>query len=217
MKGCCVSLRGLRLLLGRAPALMARCTWRWLYEPWPTQGVPASAPPPARRITSIQPPSSGTATCPVLNSASTSSCSDSSLTVSSYRLPASVRPEYLQGSEARRLHWLSLTLPEMSVQPSIHAWPVSVVVVGPPPHTHTHSVPISQIRKLQPQRRGNWAPEPNVGTKCARPNHLLTGLSHAQKLGIYKDTCIHVGSKQALTYWAHSCLALSEGKRTHIL
>lgn len=111
------------------------------------------------RITSIQLPSSGTATCPVLNSARTSSCSDNSLTVSSYRLPASVRPEYLKRNAGRRPQRLNLTLPEISsAQPSIHAWPV------------LPNVPISQIRKLRPQGRGNWAPEPNVGTKCARPN-----------------------------------------------
>ena len=60
--------------------------------------------PPDSELTSVQPPSSlsaGTATCPLLNSASTSSCSDSSFTVSSYRQPASLRPEYLPRGKER--------------------------------------------------------------------------------------------------------------------
>lgn len=90
------------------PSLSASPTLPRPHGPW--AGFSRARPhrPRASKLTSIQPPSSlscGTATCPLLNSASTSSCSDSSFTVSSYRQPASLRPEYLprgrEGGSAR--------------------------------------------------------------------------------------------------------------------
>lgn len=94
--------------------------------------VPGHAP---LYITSVQPSSlsCGTATCPLLNSASTSSCSDSSFTVSSYRQPASLRPEYL--AQGARGVWWALLDGQSHLPPT--------------------PVPLLQIKKVRPDRKGS--------------------------------------------------------------